>query len=326
MSLEELEKNLYQEEKKKQKTKLSLNSTRNGTKKNSFEAGGSVKAPETEKESSGFRTRFSRVSKRLVWILIAGIVILMALGGFYFYQYSSKRDIAVSMNAPIGAMIGVPFKIEVGIQNNYTNPIKDVELSMFLPEDTALISEDQEKRTFSADLGDLEENGYFQEKIPIIIFGNEESVKKFEIKVSYVSVSLGPKVRFEQRKSVEVEIRDRGIKLDLKAPQKVLNNQDFDIEMEYQNVSDADFSGVEVKLDYPEFFTFKNASISPSSGNNLWKIGDLPEGDGKGSFNISGKILSAEKSFFNLKASLSAEFFGQRYLIGEKTAEVSITP
>ena len=280
--------------------------------------------PETEKKTSGFLARFSQMSRRLFWILIVGILILMAIGGFYFYQYLTARDIVFSLKAPANAMLGVPFDIEINIQNNFDNSLKDIKLSMILPEGTAFAAESAEKRTLNRSFGDLDKKSGLQEKIPLIIFGNEQSLKKFEIAVSYFPPTLGPKARFEQVKSVEVAVEEPGIKLDLIAPQKVLNNEDFEIEVQYQNVSDIDFSGVELELDYPKFFTFKNTTINPSAGNNVWKIGDLAKNSDKGSLVIKGSVISAEKSFFEIKGSLKAEFFGQKYLISKKAAGLNI--
>ncbi len=286
--------------------------------------GWSEEAPKTEEKTWGFLVKFSQVSRRLFWILIVGILILMAIAGFYFYQYLTARDIVFSLKAPANAMLGVPFDIEVSVQNNFTNPLKDIKLSMILPEGTAFAAESVEKRTLSRSFGDLDKNSSLQEKIPIIIFGNEQSLKRFEITASYFPPTLGPKARFEQMKSIEVAVQEPGIKLDLIAPQKVLNNEDFEVEVRYQNVSDIDFSGVELELNYPEFFTFKNATASSSAGNNFWKIGDLAKNSDKGSLIIKGSVISAEKSFFEIKGSLKAEFFGQKYLISEKAAGLNI--
>lgn len=268
--------------------------------------------------------KVSRISRWIFWILIIGSLIVFAAGGFYFYQYFTSRDIILSLKAPQNTLLGVPFNIDINIENNSDNPLKDIKLSMILPEGTALVSESPEKRALNQNLGDLDSHGTFQEKIPIIVFENEQSIKKFEITISYFPPTLGPKARFEQTKSIELSVREPGIKLDLITPQKVLNNEDFEIEVHYQNISDIDFSGAELKLDYPVFFTFKNATLQPSSGNNFWKIGDLIKNSEKGSLIIQGKVLSAEKSFFEIKGALKAEVSGQKFLISEKAATINI--
>ncbi len=268
-----------------------------------------------------------KTSRLLFWIAVFGSLIVLTAGGFYFYQYFTSRDIIFSLRSSSSeTLLGVPFKIEAEVKNSSSNPLKDVKLSMVLPEGAAFIGENAEKRALNLDLGDLEENTDFQKKIPVVIFENEQTIKKFEVTISYFPPTLGPKARFEQTKSVEVVVRDSGIKLDLITPQKVLNNEDFEIEVQYQNVSSVDFSGVKLELDYPKFFTLREATIQPSSGNNVWEIGDLVKDGEKGSLIIKGRVLSAEKSFFEIKGSLKIELSGREFPVGEKTATVNITP
>lgn len=329
MALEDLEKKLYREE------PLGRRAFKNGKnqpapppvkeeEKKALETGWSEETLRSEKNNWKLLEKFGRVSRKLFWILIGGLVILMAIGGFYLYQYFTARDIVFSLKAPAEVMLGVPFDIEVNLQNNFNNSLNDLKLSIILPEGTAFAAESIEKRTLIRNFGNLEKNTTLQEKIPIIIFKNEQSLKRFEITASYFPPTLGPKARFEQTKNVEVAVRESGIKLDLIAPQKVLNNEDFEVEIRYQNISDIDFSGVELKLIYPDFFTFKSANISPAVGNNLWRIGDLVKDSGQKSLIISGSVISAEKSFFEIKGLLEAGFAGQKYLINEKTVGLNI--
>lgn len=270
--------------------------------------------------------KVSRISRWFFWVLITGSLITITAGGFYLYQYFTAREISFSIKAPANISVGVPFNIEVEIQNNSDNPLKDARISMILPEGTALLAESPDKRVLSRNFGDLEANSNFQEKIPVLIFKNEQSVKKFEITASYFPPSLGPKTRFEIIKSVEVATRESGVKLDLIAPQKVLNNEDFEIEINYQNIADIDFSDVELELQYPKSFAFSSADPKPSQGDNFWKIGNLIKKSPAETIVFSGKAIGAEQSFFEIKSVLRAKFAGQKYLINEKITNINIAP
>jgi hypothetical protein len=277
-----------------------------------------------KQESPKLPPKIGLFSRRIFWALITGSLIALAAAGFYFYQYFTSRDIAFFLKSPENVYIGVPFNIEIELSNNSDKALNDVKLSMILPEGTALLGEDIDKRVYSQDFGDLEKNAALSEKIPVIIFGGEQSVKKFEIVASYFPPSLGPKARFETTKSVEVSAREPAIKFDLIAPQKVLNNEDFEIEINYQNISGIDLPGVELELQYPQVFTFINADPQPSSGNNFWRIGDLSKNAETKTIVLSGKAFGVEQSFFEIKSALRLEFFGQKYLIAEKNTSVNI--
>lgn len=270
--------------------------------------------------------KFGRIGRWLFWLLIIGSLIIIAVSVFYFYQYFTVREVVLSLNAPVSASIGVPFNIEVGFQNNSDKALKDIRLSMILPEGANLLGEELEKRIFTGSFGDLDKSGSLQEKIPILILKDERSIKRFEVTISYFPSTLGPKTRLEQTKSVEVTAQESGIKLDLVAPQKVLNNENFEIEINYQNVADIDFTNVELELSYPDFFTFKNADPQPSTENNFWRIGNLTKGNSIRTLTVQGHVISGEKSFFEIKGLLKAEFLGQKYLINEKTANLNIAP
>ena len=228
------------------------------------------------------------------------------------------------MNTPTSVFVGVPFNIEVNFQNNSDKALADIKLSMILPEGANLLGENPEKRIFTGSFDNLDKSGGLQEKIPVLILKDEQSIKRFDVTISYSPSTLGPATRLEQTESAEVAAQEPGIKLDLTAPQKVLNNQDFEIEINYQNVANIDFSNVELELNYPAFFTFKNAHLQPSTGNNFWRLGSLTKGSPAGTLTIQGHVIGGEKSFFEIKGSLKAEFLGQKYLINEKAATINI--
>jgi len=282
---------------------------------------------EERKEKVGkFSEQFSKISRRIFWIFTITILLAIAAGGFYFYQYFTSRDVFVSLKAPDRVFAGAPFNINVEVLNDSDKSIKDIAFSMVLPEGTAFLGEEIDKRFYQQNFGDLEKSASFQEKIPLIIFGNEQSVKKFELIVSYFPPSLGPKVRFEIIKTVEVAAREPAVKFDLIAPQKVLNNEDFEIEINYQNISGIDLSNLELKLEYPQFFTFINSDPKPSTGDNFWRIGSLPKNEQAKIIVISGKAVGPEQSFFEIKSALKAEFSGRQYLVAKKNTSINIAP
>ncbi len=289
-----------------------------------------IKEPEEgEKSFFGFLTKFSLVSRWLFWILIGITVIIAGFAGYYFYHSLGNRDVVFSLNAPPSTLLAVPFDLAFELKNSSNDVLKDVKISMILPEGAGFTAEDPEKRVLDKSLGDLNVGDNFQDKINLIVFSNNQSVQQFEITVSYFTPALGSAVRFEQTKNINVVIDKPALTLDLTAPQmgsKVLNNKNFEIEIHYQNISDVDFSNAELKLTYPDFFIFQKASNSPSVGTSIWKLGDLAKNSSQGSLIITGRVLSAEGSFFDIKGSLSAEIMGQKYLISEKTASLTIAP
>ncbi len=194
MKLEDLEKSLYQKTPKEEKIfKPSPVYNKTETDKNSLKTDWNDKKFEEGKTNRifGFLMEFNQLSRWLFWILIAALLVIIAISGFYFYQYSTSRDVNLSLKAPTNVLLGTPFNIEIEFQNNSNKPLQDVKLSMILPDNTTVISSGQENLNFlSRNLGDLKEGVSLKEIIPVIIFGNEQSLKQFQITVSYFPPTL----------------------------------------------------------------------------------------------------------------------------------------
>ena len=266
-------------------------------------------------------SKINRISSLIFWILAPILVILMGVSVFYIYQYfSADKEISLSVSAPQSVLKGIPFELSINFNNDSKNSLESVELSLFLPEGTAILGDDKSKRIFSKDMGNLASGGAFQEKIPVIIFGEAEAVKNFNVSVSYSS-SLS--ARFEKIKDLEITAKEAGVKLDLTTPEKVLNNEEFEIYVDYANISEEDFTNVDISLNFPSNFVLKEAD--PVLSADSFKIDNLAR-EQNGKIFIVGKIIGAEQSFFDIKAKIEINNSSQNYLISEKTASIYIAP
>ena len=101
-----------------------------------------------------------------------------------------------------------------------------------------ILGDNSNKRVIIREIGAIESSSGFQNKIPILIFNDAPTVKNFNILVSYSSTL---KTRFEKSQSVEVSVKEAGIKIDLVSPEKILNNEEFEIVANYANISNSIF-------------------------------------------------------------------------------------
>ncbi len=272
---------------------------------------------------SNFLSKFSGFSVKIFWLLIIIMAVLTLVSGFYIYQYFSvSREISFSLSMPENAMLGVPFDLTVNFNNNSKNVLSGVAVSVFLPEGAMVLGSDSNKRVITKEIGELEANVGFNEKIPIIIFGTpsqtSQTSKKFDASVSYASALSA---RFEKNGSVEISVYESAIKLDLVSPEKVLNGEEFELIANYSNISQIDFSDVRLNLIYPADFKLKKSNSEISNG--VLNIGKLSKGQ-NGSVSIFGSIIGPEQSFFDVKSQIEIFYSGQPHLINEKTASVNI--
>lgn len=324
--LEDLEKQLYSREgikKKKEKEEPPVSPTEPDGQYQSV--WNNKKIEFINRNSTQIISKIGHFGKIVFWFAAVTMIILIGVAGFYFYEYfSSDREILFEVSGPKTAIAGVPFDITVNFSNDSKDALEGVSLSIFLPENGIVLGTEADKRVVLKEIGVIDSNGSFQEKISAVVFGEGQTIKNFNISVSYASVL---KSRFEKKQEFGITIKEPGIKLDLIVPEKVLNNEEFEIAVNYSNVSDFDFSGVRLNLDFPEGFVLKKFEpqfVVGFSGSVL-EIGGLPKG-GEGKISIFGKIIKTEQKFFDIKSRLSASYKGKIFEVGNKTATVNIAP
>lgn len=323
MPLEDIEKELYKQKGKSGDKKLKTNSlpapeTISRSKPDLTDWQGEDMAKYLSKSKTESK-KLGGLGKFLFWTLVLIVALGAATLGVYLFQYKTSGDVLLRLKAPSKTLVGIPFDLEVNFENNSEKVLNDVRLSLSLPEH--VISKINEaKRVVSEDAGNLPPNSNFQTKIPIVIFGGSEPVIRFPVIISYSPEALGPKVRFEKQESVDVVVKESALSLDLSLPQKVLNGENFDIKLEYRNISETKFSHLTIELDLPPFFNKKQASPAATEGLSKWVIDDLGKGE-SGTITVSGNVAAPEQSFFDVKARIKDD----NNLIAEKTANISVS-
>src|SRR3989344_3325719 len=128
--------------------------------------------PQDTKESliTNLFPGMARFSKWIFWILMAGALVLIAFGGYFLYQYTRGSDMSFTLSAPASILIGVPFEAETSFTNKSDQAAQDAILSIALPENI-FSPDDQNKRTITQDLGDIEPGQNVITKIPLVVFG-----------------------------------------------------------------------------------------------------------------------------------------------------------
>lgn len=323
MSLKDLERKLYQKDFNQENNHFSEKEQADNHINENIDISGwnNLSINQPAQKSGGIISKINSISSLIFWILTPVLIILIGISIFYIYQYfSAEKEIFLAVSAPQNVLRGTPFELSVNFNNDSENLLENVELSLFLPEGSAILEDDRSKRIFSKKMGDLASGEIFQEKIPVIIFGETEAIKNFDVSVSYSS-SLN--ARFEKEKNLEITAKEAGVKLDLTAPEKVLNSEEFEIYVDYSNIAKEDFSNVNIDIDFPSNFVLK--ASNPILSGNSFKIDNLVK-EQSGKIFIVGKIIGTEQSFFDVKAKIEVNYSGQNYLISEKISNIYIAP
>ena len=265
---------------------------------------------------------------KLKSLLIIFLVAICLICSFYIWRYSSNSGLDFQIDAPTEIMRGVPYDIRVNFTNNSGAVLQDAILTFVLPEGAAFFGSDSQKTIDNKSLGNVGAGSLIQETYKVIFLsqGGQADLPaqagKLKAVLAYSPAALS--ARFEKSQSFDVNVGISGVAVEMKVPEAAVSGEEFEIGVSYRNVSETDFSDLELKLEYPPGFSFASATLKPDEANNIWKLGELRK-NSEGEFKIKGSIVGAEKDVFEFKSFLSLNDFGRSYVIDEKTASAAIS-
>ncbi|MHB9019657.1 MAG: COG1361 family protein, partial [Minisyncoccota bacterium] len=252
--------------------------------------------------------------------IIIGLVLIIGLSIFYIIN-NNNQGLDVGLTGPDEVMAGVPFDFKVEFSNQIDSVLKNVSIIVSLPEGAVFAGSGEEKLVDNKDLGDIGQGSLISESYKIIFLKGIGEKNKIKTLVSYSSGSS----KYEKEEEKEINILDSGVSVEIKAPEKVFGGEEFDISVNYKNISEVDFSELELVLEYPASFTFISSDSKADSGNNIWELGDLRKGS-EGSFNIKGSVAGPDNSPVVFKANLNFNLNNQKYHIDLKDIASTISP
>ena len=259
--------------------------------------------------------------------IITLFVVLFVIGGslitYLWYQARQAGGVDIAISAPDAVEIGVPFTVKVAVSNAGGGVAQETTLALSLPDGFVFMAEPSTKRVMNKSLGSLGEGTVTNQEFRIMPVSGENSLVQLNASLSYVPTNLGS--RFEKRTSKDISIGESGISLDIAVPQKIFAGEIFDIKVEYENVSNTEFTDLQLLLEYPRGFTYQSSTLPPDEGSTLWKLGDLRAGS-KGSFVIKGSMAGPDNAFFDFAVGINTSFLGKQYSVNQKTASLSLSP
>jgi hypothetical protein len=260
------------------------------------------------------------VSKFII-VLIAASVLISAISVFYIFRFKNTKGIDLTFIVPEEVLAGVPFDLRVDFSNNSGAVLEDARLTLALPEGAAFFGRDPQILIDNKPLGNIGIGSLIQENYKIILFAPDGESRKFKATLNYSPASLG--ASFEKSREVSVKVLSSGILVEMAMPENLISGEEFEIEINYRNVSENDFSDLELKLEYPPAFTFSGSSLELSGNNNIWRLGDLRK-NSEGNFSIKGSLIGSEGDMPEFNVILSTRAAGQEYTLYKSSAKTLI--
>ncbi|KKU93799.1 MAG: hypothetical protein UY26_C0004G0012 [Candidatus Jorgensenbacteria bacterium GW2011_GWA1_48_13] len=281
-----------------------------------------VSPPSAEETESVAELAETRWLKRLV-LIFAGFLVIVVLGAasfVYLYLRNSSADVKLELEGPEEVFRGVPFEINVSVENGSDRLISNAEIAVTYSHGIAVFGGADSSSLVTDSVGDMGSGSFTKRTYKFIGTGSALSEEEISFRFSYLG---GGRSRFESSKNYRVKIRGNAVEFTVKKPDQVLPGSSFEVEISYKNVSDFDFPETVLEAQYPNSFKYVSASLTPDSLNNLWRLGEVRAGS-EGKLEIRG-LLQSDGSLA-IPLIFSAVFLGEEYPLAETNVDLSLAP
>lgn len=341
MSLDDLEKELYYKHKKKitkKSEKKILNKRTEKEQNQDSRSNPNVVVLNNKKdtlwefhkdESADFTkidsvtSKIQRYGKVLIFGLVFLIVILLGVSGYYLYQFFGSKSILFSSNTPDSVLVGAPFTIDINMGNNTSKDLSFVSMSLSLPDGVVYVN-NGEKKVITEEIGNLSAGESVKKGFKVVIVGDSNKTYEFNAVASYIYGKSSISNKFEKKISIKILARVPVISIDLSAPDKVLNGEDFEIDLRYKNVFNDLIKDAKISFYFPNGLVI-NGSDPKLNPDNTIKIQSLNSNQEK-VIVVSASIIGKEFSFFNIGVSVEINIGNKYFKINGKSDLVSISP
>ena len=239
---------------------------------------------------------------------------------------NNNIEITVLGNAFASGGEELPLQIEVANKNNSSLELADlvVEYPKGSSNGTSLDTD-----SVRASVGTIPAGETRNENMKIVLFGEQGSVQPIKISLEYRIE--GSNAIFVKDVPYQVTINSTPINLSIDAPNQASPNQEITLNVKASLNATKAASAILLRADYPIGFQFESAKPSPSFGNNVWALGDLPPGAER-DIQIVGKMVDVadgEQKNFHIfsgsesdsdKSTIGTVFNSLGYMVSIKKA------
>ncbi len=262
------------------------------------------------------------------FLIIFGVLVLLALAyGLWFFATRPVPAPAVNLDfaAPGEVAAGDPFILSILYANSSTVALRNVSLTVALPDGVFFSGKPQTERIATIPLDDITMGNSGKEDFTLLVATGTESVVQVSSTLSYTTdASRGNPFAASNRESIAVS-GTPAIKFSILMPTNVFAGQNFATEISYANTAGHPIDGARIVMQYPAGFTFTEASPTPAfPGNVAWNLGTLAPGAG-GTILITGTMSGKDKALYSMSGTAAESVAGTSYTVAAAAAPLSIT-
>lgn len=202
----------------------------------------------------------------------------------------SSENVDISVVGPSSTSSGEEINLGLSIKNNNSTDLESVTFTTTYPEGAREKQDSNTPLTRTIDSIQVIKKGEILNKtLKFVLFGDKGLTKTVSFKMEYKI--KGSNATFVKEKLYDIAIGSSPVIVSVSGPTEINNAQDLEFTVSVTSNSTAVLSNVLVQAEYPYGYTYADSSLKPSSGNNIWNIGDLKNGDKK-TFTIRGQLVA----------------------------------
>ena len=251
----------------------------------------SAEAIAMKRKSNSFFNKFL-LGSIIFFFLALGAAAFIFFGGL---NMISSNNVDIKIVGPSTISSGEELDLNLSVVNQNRTSLEKVTLSIDYPTGTQSVDKSGTPLVRDkTDLGTIANGQSKDYSLRALMFGEKGATKTLKLRLEYTVT--GSNAVFSKEKTYDVSISSSPLLLDVKYPIEINSGQDVTFSIDVTSNSSVAVQNALVKIEYPYGFTYKDSSIKPlSSGNNIWKVGDLKDGDKK-TLTVTGTLVGQKES------------------------------
>lgn len=223
----------------------------------------------------------SMLMRIVMTLLVASFLFFLFAGGIAWFLMTqgqttvSCAKVAIDVSGPVSIASGKELLLDITIENNNPVAFEDVELSTAYPAGSRQADSPTTPLAVSNEkLGTIREGQTLRHTERSILFGPENEEKDITVTLGYsLADSSG---YFECEQTHTVLIATAPVSLSVDGVEEAASGQEFTLTLTAGANAEEVVAGQRIVARYPYGFQLLEAQPEPTSGDNVWDLGDLP--------------------------------------------------
>jgi len=275
-----------------------------------------------------------RRKRRFFWGTAISLVILsLALAGWFLWRglhSFNTSSVVLEIFGQERIVGGEEINFVVRYKNNTKVSLEKAVLTFVYSTDSLPDDENFKKMgdliLSEKELGVLAPGQEGQAEFKAKVLGDKDSSQNFSAKLAYRPANFNSD--FSSQEEFKAKIVAVPIVLNFDLPEKVVSAQDLSFSLQYINTSETEFSGLLIKIDWPENFTLSEVHpASSATDKNVWELKNLA-GRAEGKIVFKGVLSGSAGDDKAFRAQVGVEKDGRfvAYSQTTRSAMISASP